>query len=81
MAQRAVNLPHQMERWKLVWVWWVSGSMQPQCTGVMLSVPYFNSTSGRVDVAVLDVQFMKFPGWSCAASYFFITSHTEKYPM
>eukprot|EP00983_Pelagomonas_calceolata_P084104 1156296-Pelagomonas_calceolata.AAC.1 len=25
-------------------------------------------------MAVLDVQFKKFPGWSCAASYFFITS-------
>eukprot|EP00983_Pelagomonas_calceolata_P048254 1140982-Pelagomonas_calceolata.AAC.3 len=30
----------------------------------------------QVDMAVLDVQFMKLPGWSCAASYFFITSHT-----
>eukprot|EP00983_Pelagomonas_calceolata_P067065 1149340-Pelagomonas_calceolata.AAC.1 len=24
---------------------------------------------------------MKLPGWSCAASYFFITSHTAEYPM
>eukprot|EP00983_Pelagomonas_calceolata_P058694 1145601-Pelagomonas_calceolata.AAC.1 len=27
-------------------------------------------------MAVLDVQFMKLSGWSCAASYNFITSHT-----
>eukprot|EP00983_Pelagomonas_calceolata_P134698 1162085-Pelagomonas_calceolata.AAC.5 len=24
---------------------------------------------------------MELPGWSCAASYFFITSHTAEYPM
>eukprot|EP00983_Pelagomonas_calceolata_P082268 1155872-Pelagomonas_calceolata.AAC.1 len=24
---------------------------------------------------------MKLPGWSCAASYFFIMSHTAEYPM
>eukprot|EP00983_Pelagomonas_calceolata_P021761 681885-Pelagomonas_calceolata.AAC.1 len=28
-------------------------------------------------MAVLDVQFMKLPGWSCVAPYFFITSHTR----
>eukprot|EP00983_Pelagomonas_calceolata_P046436 1140170-Pelagomonas_calceolata.AAC.3 len=28
-------------------------------------------------MAVLDVQFMNLPGWSCAASYFFITSEYE----
>eukprot|EP00983_Pelagomonas_calceolata_P022374 703718-Pelagomonas_calceolata.AAC.1 len=27
-------------------------------------------------MAVLDIQFTKLPGWSCAASYFFMTSHT-----
>eukprot|EP00983_Pelagomonas_calceolata_P080658 1155238-Pelagomonas_calceolata.AAC.1 len=32
-------------------------------------------------MAVLDVQFMKLPGWSYAASYFFITSHTAEYSM
>eukprot|EP00983_Pelagomonas_calceolata_P119062 1160565-Pelagomonas_calceolata.AAC.1 len=32
-------------------------------------------------MAALDAQFMKLPGWSCAASYFFITSHTAEYPM
>eukprot|EP00983_Pelagomonas_calceolata_P059569 1145969-Pelagomonas_calceolata.AAC.2 len=32
-------------------------------------------------MAVLDVQFLKLPGWSCAASYFFITSHTAEYPI
>eukprot|EP00983_Pelagomonas_calceolata_P018192 570067-Pelagomonas_calceolata.AAC.1 len=30
-------------------------------------------------MAVLDVQFMKLPGWSCAAPYLFITFHTEEY--
>eukprot|EP00983_Pelagomonas_calceolata_P076412 1153411-Pelagomonas_calceolata.AAC.3 len=34
-----------------------------------------------MDTAVLDVQFMKLPGWSCAASYSFITSHTAEYPI
>eukprot|EP00983_Pelagomonas_calceolata_P068779 1150071-Pelagomonas_calceolata.AAC.2 len=32
-----------------------------------------------LEMAVLDVQFIKLPGWSstiCAASYFFIKSHT-----
>eukprot|EP00983_Pelagomonas_calceolata_P030462 955906-Pelagomonas_calceolata.AAC.1 len=24
---------------------------------------------------------MKLPGWSCAASYFFMTSHTAEFPM
>eukprot|EP00983_Pelagomonas_calceolata_P080120 1155008-Pelagomonas_calceolata.AAC.1 len=32
-------------------------------------------------MAVLDVQFMILPGWSCAASYFFIASHTAEYLM
>eukprot|EP00983_Pelagomonas_calceolata_P017493 547586-Pelagomonas_calceolata.AAC.1 len=32
-------------------------------------------------MAVLDVQFMKLSGWSCAASYYFITPHTVEYPM
>eukprot|EP00983_Pelagomonas_calceolata_P106547 1159242-Pelagomonas_calceolata.AAC.2 len=35
----------------------------------------------RVDVTVLDVQFMKLPGWIIAASYFFTASHTVEYPM
>eukprot|EP00983_Pelagomonas_calceolata_P057767 1145210-Pelagomonas_calceolata.AAC.1 len=35
----------------------------------------------EVDMAVLDVQFLKLPGWSCAASSYFITSHTAEYPM
>eukprot|EP00983_Pelagomonas_calceolata_P117410 1160412-Pelagomonas_calceolata.AAC.16 len=38
LAQRAVNLPHQRVRGKLVWVRWVSGSMRSQGTRVMLSV-------------------------------------------
>eukprot|EP00983_Pelagomonas_calceolata_P045281 1139654-Pelagomonas_calceolata.AAC.2 len=54
--------------------------MQPQGTGVVLSIFDFNGTSGRVDMAVLDVQIMKLPGWSCDASYFFITSHTAEHP-
>eukprot|EP00983_Pelagomonas_calceolata_P056071 1144427-Pelagomonas_calceolata.AAC.5 len=29
-------------------------------------------------MAVLDVQIMKLPGWSCAASHYFITSHTAE---
>eukprot|EP00983_Pelagomonas_calceolata_P018888 593922-Pelagomonas_calceolata.AAC.1 len=32
-------------------------------------------------MAVLDVQITKLPGWSCAASYFFITSHTAENSM
>eukprot|EP00983_Pelagomonas_calceolata_P013534 433224-Pelagomonas_calceolata.AAC.1 len=32
-------------------------------------------------MAVMDVQFMKLPGWGRAASYYFITSHTAEYPM
>eukprot|EP00983_Pelagomonas_calceolata_P020305 640693-Pelagomonas_calceolata.AAC.1 len=32
-------------------------------------------------MAALNVQFMKLPGWSCAALYFFISSHTAEYPM
>eukprot|EP00983_Pelagomonas_calceolata_P048492 1141062-Pelagomonas_calceolata.AAC.1 len=35
----------------------------------------------QVDMAVLDVQFKKLPGWSCIASYFFITSHIAEHPM
>eukprot|EP00983_Pelagomonas_calceolata_P127380 1161397-Pelagomonas_calceolata.AAC.5 len=34
----------------------------------------------QVDRVVLDVQFMKLPGWSCAASNFIITAHTAEYP-
>jgi len=40
LAQRAVSLPHQRVRGKLVWVWWVSGSMRPQ--GTRMSVFVFN---------------------------------------
>eukprot|EP00983_Pelagomonas_calceolata_P025425 798560-Pelagomonas_calceolata.AAC.1 len=29
----------------------------------------------------LFAQFMKLPGWSCAALNFFISSHTAEYPM
>eukprot|EP00983_Pelagomonas_calceolata_P066749 1149196-Pelagomonas_calceolata.AAC.4 len=32
-------------------------------------------------MAVMDVQFTKLPGWSCVASYFFITSHAAEYSM
>eukprot|EP00983_Pelagomonas_calceolata_P135349 1162146-Pelagomonas_calceolata.AAC.6 len=32
-------------------------------------------------MAILDVQFMKLPGWRCAAPYLFVTSHTAEYPM
>eukprot|EP00983_Pelagomonas_calceolata_P015843 502263-Pelagomonas_calceolata.AAC.1 len=32
-------------------------------------------------MAVLDVQSMIYYGWSCAASYCFITFHTAEYPM
>eukprot|EP00983_Pelagomonas_calceolata_P078117 1154159-Pelagomonas_calceolata.AAC.2 len=81
LAQRDVSLPHLRVRGKLVWFWWVSGSMQPQGTRVMLSVLDFNGTSGRLDMAVLDVQFTKLPGWSYAASYFFITFRTAEYLM
>eukprot|EP00983_Pelagomonas_calceolata_P034853 1091389-Pelagomonas_calceolata.AAC.1 len=31
----------------------------------------------KVDMAVLDAQFIKLPNWSCSASYFIITSHTR----
>eukprot|EP00983_Pelagomonas_calceolata_P034771 1089385-Pelagomonas_calceolata.AAC.1 len=37
--------------------------------------------SDLLDMAVLDVQFMKLPGWSSAAFYYFITSYTAEYPM
>eukprot|EP00983_Pelagomonas_calceolata_P060520 1146416-Pelagomonas_calceolata.AAC.1 len=47
LAQRAVSLPHQRVRGKLVMVWWVPGSLRPQGTRVMLSVFDFNGTSGR----------------------------------
>eukprot|EP00983_Pelagomonas_calceolata_P013106 418702-Pelagomonas_calceolata.AAC.1 len=47
MAQRAMSLPHQRARGKLVWVWLVSGSMQPQGTRVIPTVFDFNGTSGR----------------------------------
>eukprot|EP00983_Pelagomonas_calceolata_P017160 537817-Pelagomonas_calceolata.AAC.3 len=42
-----MSLPHQSVRGKLVWVWWVSGGMQSQCTRVMMSTFDFNGTSGR----------------------------------
>eukprot|EP00983_Pelagomonas_calceolata_P081398 1155550-Pelagomonas_calceolata.AAC.2 len=32
-------------------------------------------------MTVLDVQFTKLPGWSRAASYFFIASHAAEYSM
>eukprot|EP00983_Pelagomonas_calceolata_P100432 1158566-Pelagomonas_calceolata.AAC.7 len=32
-------------------------------------------------MAVLDVQFMKLPGWSCAAPCLSVTSHIAEYPM
>eukprot|EP00983_Pelagomonas_calceolata_P060461 1146370-Pelagomonas_calceolata.AAC.1 len=47
LVQRAVSLPHQRVRGKHVWVWWVSGSMQSQCTKVMVSTFDFNGMSGR----------------------------------
>eukprot|EP00983_Pelagomonas_calceolata_P100431 1158566-Pelagomonas_calceolata.AAC.6 len=47
LAQRAVSLPHRRVRGKLVRVWWVSGSKQSQCAGVMMSIFDFNGTSGR----------------------------------
>eukprot|EP00983_Pelagomonas_calceolata_P006150 204279-Pelagomonas_calceolata.AAC.1 len=46
-AQKAVSLPHLRVRGKLVWLWWVSGSMRPQGTRFMLSIFDFNGTSGR----------------------------------
>eukprot|EP00983_Pelagomonas_calceolata_P084053 1156285-Pelagomonas_calceolata.AAC.3 len=76
-----MSLPHQVVRGKLLWVWWVSGSMRPQGTRDVLSVFDFNGTSSYLDMAVLDVRNMKLPGWSCAASYFFIKSQTAEYPM
>eukprot|EP00983_Pelagomonas_calceolata_P115406 1160193-Pelagomonas_calceolata.AAC.10 len=45
LAQRAVSLPHPRVRGKLVWVWWVSESMQPQGTRALLSIFDFNGTS------------------------------------
>eukprot|EP00967_Tisochrysis_lutea_P046257 scaffold56190_cov18-Tisochrysis_lutea.AAC.1 len=36
LAQRAASLPHQRVRGKIVWIWWVSGSMQSQRTRVMM---------------------------------------------
>eukprot|EP00983_Pelagomonas_calceolata_P040804 1137787-Pelagomonas_calceolata.AAC.2 len=47
LAQRAVSLPHQRIRGKLVWVRWVFESMWPQGIRVTLSVFDFNGTSGR----------------------------------
>eukprot|EP00983_Pelagomonas_calceolata_P102066 1158761-Pelagomonas_calceolata.AAC.4 len=32
-------------------------------------------------MAVLDVQFMKLSGWSCAASHLFVTPRIAEYPM
>eukprot|EP00983_Pelagomonas_calceolata_P076889 1153614-Pelagomonas_calceolata.AAC.3 len=46
LCQRAVSLPHQRVRGKLVWVWWVSGSTQPQGTRIVTSVLNFNGMSG-----------------------------------
>eukprot|EP00983_Pelagomonas_calceolata_P072563 1151768-Pelagomonas_calceolata.AAC.9 len=40
-----MSLPHQRVRGKLVWVWWVSGSMQPQDTRIMSRMSVFNGTS------------------------------------
>eukprot|EP00983_Pelagomonas_calceolata_P111729 1159813-Pelagomonas_calceolata.AAC.17 len=60
--------------------------MQPQGTRVMLSIFDFNGTSGRV-VCVVAVRLLaghqasQLLCWSCAASYYFITSHTAEYPM
>eukprot|EP00983_Pelagomonas_calceolata_P042945 1138713-Pelagomonas_calceolata.AAC.5 len=34
-----------------------------------------------VDMAFLDVQVMKLPGWSCAAPFLFVTSRTAEYLM
>eukprot|EP00983_Pelagomonas_calceolata_P123521 1161015-Pelagomonas_calceolata.AAC.7 len=162
-----MSLPHQKVRGKLMWVWWVSGSTQPQGSRIIMSVFDFNGTSGRgnfartlhrvgmelsckfgrpsrvnpwflkliqgvgskdssfhtqedyvesglgtlkllaqftvlllcgfqlgirpsifavfdfykVNMAVLDVQFMMLPGWSCAAPDLFVTSHTMEYLM
>eukprot|EP00983_Pelagomonas_calceolata_P036452 1133739-Pelagomonas_calceolata.AAC.1 len=42
-----MSLPHQRIRGKLVWVWRVPGSMRPKGTRVILSIFYFNGTSGR----------------------------------
>eukprot|EP00983_Pelagomonas_calceolata_P047501 1140684-Pelagomonas_calceolata.AAC.1 len=42
-----MSLPHQRVRGKLVWVWWVSGIMQPHCTRVMSSISDLNGTPGR----------------------------------
>eukprot|EP00983_Pelagomonas_calceolata_P125071 1161179-Pelagomonas_calceolata.AAC.4 len=47
LAQRVVSLPHQRVKGKLVWVWWVSGSMQFQCTRVMMSIVDVNGTYGK----------------------------------
>eukprot|EP00983_Pelagomonas_calceolata_P066724 1149172-Pelagomonas_calceolata.AAC.1 len=47
LAQRAVNIPHKRVRGKLVWDWWVSGSMRPQGARFMLGIFNFNGTSGR----------------------------------
>eukprot|EP00983_Pelagomonas_calceolata_P058424 1145484-Pelagomonas_calceolata.AAC.1 len=34
----------------------------------------------ELNMAVLDVQLIKLPGWSCAGYNFFISSHTAEYP-
>eukprot|EP00983_Pelagomonas_calceolata_P003717 121716-Pelagomonas_calceolata.AAC.1 len=51
LAQRAVSLPQWTVRGKLVWVWWASGSMQPQGTRIILTQSrrvcfVFNAASG-----------------------------------
>eukprot|EP00983_Pelagomonas_calceolata_P134317 1162050-Pelagomonas_calceolata.AAC.4 len=47
---------------------WAPGLVSPQCLFSIKWIWRF-------------WMFMNFPGWSCAASYFFITSHTAEYPM
>eukprot|EP00983_Pelagomonas_calceolata_P125739 1161232-Pelagomonas_calceolata.AAC.10 len=46
LTQRAVSLSHKRVRGLVVWVWWVSGSTQPQGTKIIMSVIVFNGTSG-----------------------------------
>eukprot|EP00983_Pelagomonas_calceolata_P046880 1140377-Pelagomonas_calceolata.AAC.2 len=51
LAQKASSLPHQMVRRKLTWVWWVSGSLRRQGSGVMMSVfmPCLGEGTRRID--------------------------------
>eukprot|EP00983_Pelagomonas_calceolata_P058912 1145687-Pelagomonas_calceolata.AAC.2 len=46
LVQRTVSLPHQRIRGKLVWVWWVRGSMRPKGFGVLIQKGHHCKSAG-----------------------------------